>query len=565
TYAALNLYALIPPAAAAGALVLVTATGALLADRRRSLPLAVLAVVGGYATPLLVGGARDAEVTLFSYVALLIGATVLLARRRGWPQLGATAYVLTVAILLIWADRFSLAGNHLRTELFLTLYCGMFLRALASARRAEHPFATRLLATAPVLYYAASLGILWDFRLELFVFLILFSGAALALGVASGLDGLRLAAWAAAALPLLGRIEHTGPVWTTAMLATAAAIVGMHLAAQVHRLGKGFPVRGTDVLLLHGNGVFACAAAYMILEDQWLAGAPWVAWVLGAGFAALAWRIRGFNLEAGLHWAALAFALLAAGVALRFDGPWVVVTMAAEGAGIVWIGLRVGRTWFRTAGLIAIAVACTQWLSLATSDPPTSLTLLFNARAASGGFIVALLYALAVWHRRAGAGAARLFSPLIVAAQILTVVVLTSEASAYWQVRTLSRADAWLASQLSISLLWAAYAAALVVVGLRRRYPPVRYVGIGLFALTVGKVLLSDLASLAGFYRVVGFLLVGAVLVLVSFLYQRASAAADAADPVPNPRAPSPRTLEPPNPEPPNPRTPEPPNPRALT
>jgi uncharacterized membrane protein len=530
TYAALNLYALIPPPAAAAVLVLVTATGALLSDHRRSLAFAVLAAVGGYATPLLVGGSRDAQVTLFSYIALLTAAMIYLARRRGWPQLSATAYVLTVAILLIWADRFYVAEKYLRTELFLTLYCGVFLWALAGIRRATHPFLGPLVATAPLLYYAASLVILWDFRLELFVFLILFSGAALALSVASGLDSLRLAAWAAAALPFLGRIEHTAPAWTTAMLATGAAIVGLHLAAQVHRLGKGTPVPASDVLLLHGNGVFACVAAYAILEHQWLAGAPWIAWGLAVGFATLAWGIRGFNLEAALHWAALAFALLAAGVALRFDGPWVIVTVALEGAAVAWIGLRVGRTWFRTAGVIAIAVACLHWLELATSSPPISQALLFNGRAAAGGLIVALVYALALWHRRAGPHTARLFSPLIVAAQILTVAVLTAEASAYWAVGTLSRSDAWLASQLSISLLWAAYAAGLVVIGLQRRYPPVRYVGIGLFALTVAKIFLSDFAFLAGFYRVVGFLVVGAVLVLVAFLYQRSNTRAEAPD-----------------------------------
>jgi uncharacterized membrane protein len=45
-----------------------------------------------------------------------------------------------------------------------------------------------------------------------------------------------------------------------------------------------------------------------------------------------------------------------------------------------------------------------------------------------------------------------------------------------------------------------------------------------LFALTVAKVFSSDLSRLAGVYRIAGFLGVGAVLVLVSFLYQRVSA-----------------------------------------
>jgi hypothetical protein len=535
TYAALNLYALIPRPAAAAAFVLIAVAGGVLADRHRALPLAMLAVLGGYATPLLVGGTRDAQITLFSYMALLAAATIALARRRDWHQLSAVSYALTVFLLLVWADAHYSPDKYLRTELFLTLYCGLFLWALAGVRGGR-PRSGRMplavLATAPLLYYGASLAILWEFRLELFVFLILVSGTALALSVAAGLDSLRLAAWAAAALPFLGRLEATGPEWTTAMLTTGAAIVIMHLAAQVHRLGKDTPVLAADVLLLHGNGVFAIVAAYAIFQDQWLAGAPWLAWGLGAGFAALAWGIRRVNLEAALHWSGLALALLGAGVALRFDGPWVIVTVAAEGAAIAWIGLRVQRAWFRTVGLLAVALACWQWFSLATSGPVVSEMLLVNGRTAAGALIVALVYALATWHRRTGGDPVRLFAPLIVAAQVVTVAVLTAEASSYWHVRSLARSDAGVAEQLSISLIWAAYAAGLVVVGLRRRLPPLRYVGIGLFGLTVGKVFVADLARLAGFYRVAGFLVVGAVLVLVAFLYQRASKTADAPDTV---------------------------------
>ena len=469
---------------------------------------------------------RDAHLTLFSYLALLTAVTISVARSRRWPQLSATAYVLTVAVLVIWAGQFYSADKHLRTELFLTAYCAMFVAGLTSVKQSEHPFLATLLGTAPVLYYGASLIVLWDFRLELFIYLILFSGAALALGVAFARDGLRLAAWAAAALPFLARIELTGTTWIAAMLATAAAITAMHLAAQVHRLGKRVPVASTDVLLLHGNGLFACLAAYMILERQWLAGAPWIAWGLGAAYATLAWSVREFNLEASLHWTALALALIAGGVGLRFDAPWIIIAIATEGAGVAWIGLRVGRTWFRTLGLVAIGFACIQWVALATSAPPASQAFLLNARTATGAFIVALMYALAGWHRRAGPAAAALFTPLIVAAQILTVAVLTLEASAFWEVRTVSRFDAEVASGLSISLLWAVYAAGLVFVGLRRRFRPARYVGMALFALTVAKVFSSDLSLLAGVYRIAGFLGVGAVLVLVSFLYQRVSARA---------------------------------------
>jgi uncharacterized membrane protein len=522
TYAALELYALVPRPVAGALFMLITAGGAVLADRRASLGLATLAVLGGYATPLLVGGSRDAQLTLFSYIAVLIAGTMYLARRRQWPRLNLVAYGMTVLLVALWADRHYTPAKYLRTELFLTVYCGLFLAILRAVVGSGSRWTAAALASAPLLYYAASLVILWDVRLALFIFLILFSGAALAISVAFGVDALRLAAWAAAALPFAGRIEHTGSAWTPAMLTTLAAIVAMHLAAQVQRLTRGPSLRASDVVLIHANGVFACASAYMILERQWIIGSPWMAWGLAAGFAALAWSIRTINIEAALHWAGLAFGLFAAGTAIRFDGPWVVVTTAAEGAAIAWVALRVRRTWFRVAGLAVVAVSCLQWLALLDTPPPIWWQPALNARALSGAWIIALVYALAWWHRSGGAESRSLFTPLVIGAQLLTLTLLTTEIDAYWRVRAASEASAGLASQLSLSLAWAGYATALVIVGMRRRYAPIRYLAIGLFGITVVKIFLSDLASLGGIYRVVGFLAVGAVLVLVSFLYQRA-------------------------------------------
>ena len=67
-------------------------------------------------------------------------------------------------------------------------------------------------------------------------------------------------------------------------------------------------------------------------------------------------------------------------------------------------------------------------------------------------------------------------------------------------------------------------ASAFLGVGLLRAYPPLRYVAMGLFGLTVLKVFLVDLWSLGGLYRILGFIGVGLVLLAVSFLYQRGRA-----------------------------------------
>jgi uncharacterized membrane protein len=76
-----------------------------------------------------------------------------------------------------------------------------------------------------------------------------------------------------------------------------------------------------------------------------------------------------------------------------------------------------------------------------------------------------------------------------------------------------------------LSSAWAIYAAALIVIGMRRHYAPIRYFAIVLIGLTVLKVIAVDTQELDGIYRVLAFLVVGGILVGVSFLYQQVKGA----------------------------------------
>ena len=74
---------------------------------------------------------------------------------------------------------------------------------------------------------------------------------------------------------------------------------------------------------------------------------------------------------------------------------------------------------------------------------------------------------------------------------------------------------------LAMSVAWGLYAVALLMLGLWRRVPALRYVSLGFLVLTVAKVFLYDLANLTGLYRILSFLGLGVSLILVSLLYQR--------------------------------------------
>jgi len=82
--------------------------------------------------------------------------------------------------------------------------------------------------------------------------------------------------------------------------------------------------------------------------------------------------------------------------------------------------------------------------------------------------------------------------------------------------------------QTMVSAFWGILALASLYAGLRQRRPLLRGGGFVLFAVSLGKIFLFDLASLSSAQRALSFLAVGAVLLLGGFFYQRISAQFDA-------------------------------------
>ena len=71
-------------------------------------------------------------------------------------------------------------------------------------------------------------------------------------------------------------------------------------------------------------------------------------------------------------------------------------------------------------------------------------------------------------------------------------------------------------------MTWAAYGMGLIVLGFRQRSAVLRYLALGLLGITVVKLFAVDLLALDGIYRIIGFIVLGLVLLAASFLYHRA-------------------------------------------
>jgi len=75
--------------------------------------------------------------------------------------------------------------------------------------------------------------------------------------------------------------------------------------------------------------------------------------------------------------------------------------------------------------------------------------------------------------------------------------------------------------QMAITVVWAAYATSLLILGFWRRHRAVRLAALGLFGLSALKLVLVDMTHLKDIYRVLAFLVVGVLLVSASYFYHR--------------------------------------------
>jgi uncharacterized membrane protein len=165
-------------------------------------------------------------------------------------------------------------------------------------------------------------------------------------------------------------------------------------------------------------------------------------------------------------------------------------------------------------------VAALRALFLAAPAPQ----FLLNERFATYAVVIASMgvalfaahqHSAGVEHREMGA-----LGVLAVTINIYALIALSLELWDYFGHGASVGIDTGLAQHLALSLLWTLYASALIAVGIKRQAPLLRWQALVLFGLVVAKVFFYDSSYLDRFYRIISFLILGLVLLVVSFLYQ---------------------------------------------
>jgi uncharacterized membrane protein len=489
--------------------------------------------------PLVLGG-----------VIGLAGAAAWVRRWRGLSVLG---FLGTQALYLTWfGASYTPAQQGLAlgaASLFFALFAA--LPALAAMHPADgRPARASSLVLAlgvPLAYAAEARAILWPGRpYTLAVLYLVLAGLYLGLG--------RWVAGAPAGAPRLAAVHRAVALgfltlclavrWSGPDLPVACGIAGLALVWAGFRVGSRGMRRGGLATLALGVASWA-----MLVGDQtgtggaFLLDSPLLASTLVlAGACALAARLHDREApEAGgrarplLVLAALGVlagfvtAELAAFPPLRLRPGQLAslrtLVWVAATAPVLGLARGDGTRLLSTAGSIAVAIL---GVTAATTDvlawramPLESWRPVLNLRFVSG-LLVAALYAWSVaeWPDRSPTAARRLRG-LAAASVFLYVLWHASVEVGLWPLLDRSPQEAAWLRNIGLSVIWIAGAVVAMGIGLWRDVTALRVSAIGLFAVTVGKVLLVDLGELDALYRIVSFIVLGAVLLLASVLYAR--------------------------------------------
>jgi uncharacterized membrane protein len=464
-WAAFQIYHLLPASAALLAMLLVTAWNAYMAWAQNAEVLAAYALIGGCATPLLLSTGGNHEIFLFIYLLAIDLATIALVRLRPWSRLLLGVFPATVIYYIGWYMRFYSAEQFGVTAVFL----GLFFAAFASVPLRSSP------------------------------------------GVPDSTES------GASSRPQRAR-----------------------------------PSVITEVLLPLANAAFGSLAFYSVLEDSGRhESLPWMVLIFAAVYLGLM-RLRQRAAASAVH-LSLAIVFLTIAVPLKASGHWITVSWLVEGTALLWVAARLAaagpveddspadayrvlRALSAAASLLGLGSILLNAYGLHSADG----TAFFNRRFATALVGIAA-FSLAAWialHARhgsggepsaQGAGSRREHEQLtwlqiggasIIAINLIAILATVREIAALWSY-TAANPEADLQQALATSAFLMLYGAGLLAVGFWKRTAFVRWQALLLIVYSIAKTFLYDMRNLSEGYRVASFMALGALLMAVSFAYQK--------------------------------------------
>jgi uncharacterized membrane protein len=566
-FSAYRFYGLIDSVPAFILAILVTTAAMLYAVSMNEIVVALLSLLGGFLTPVLVSTGENRPIALFCYVLILGIGAMLCAYYRKWRAVNVLAFAGTFLLYIGWFEKFyrpAMRASEGAPEqmavalawlgIFFTVYLVLpILYELVKKVKAQKEDVYLVLANAAVTFYYLWTILFAKYRPQLaFCALGLCAAHLVMMGVVirrfkDDLD-LRLAllviglffltiavplylkmyaiamAWAVEGVILVVIGLRYRSIWTQAGGVVALLLSFGQLLHELPMHEGAFelvfnPAFGTWCFV--AGALLACHIIYRrtsrLPEDQ---RGP-IAQVLYAAttlllMAAIAMEWY-WHCNYNVAKSAAGDRYFVKGMVIIFTGfPLLLLVRPIRPRGMV---CRVLAMILAGTGAIFTMVAFSGFYS-------SSFVIFANLSFVIVLAFVATLFA-AGWllgKEREVDQYSRMFATAFALAGIFVLwVLLTEETYLYWYCRNrfAERIANWrFLSHMYISVIWAAYGAVLMAAGFWRKIKILRYIALGLFAVLLVKVFILDTRTVKSVYRIAAFLATGVTLVGVSYLYQ---------------------------------------------
>ncbi len=571
-YAIFGVYQVVDAPVAAALLGLCTAAGVVIAARTRLSAVAVVTLLGGYLSPVLLSGDQTNPMITPLYLGMLLATGLVLAAWMGGSFVIARAlawwFTLGLGAWWVWnhgADGIEYGGMPMVSAAFVAavwaaVHAELIWSSLGlDAGRLSPPVVSERLqgwdTWRPV---ASSLSTtIWAVGLGMTVIQELGAGRWTVPALAAGLAGVTGFAMASGVRVLretprtIGQRLGAGLTAQSGALLLASVALALSgwaesvvwLAAGVAAAAAAMWIRSIPMMVYAAVVMLICTGRLLLADvsDQDLIGhrVEWMGlvlsrWTILAVVNGLAWTCLGGVLEwagrrgRGLVGPVVPGFAMAVGLMITLGA---FVNLKAQGASIalVWSTLAaVFLVWDRVKpGYGVIWAAAAVWfaaLVLVLGSSPTAIRRDLDGQWLVMGTTVASLVVGSLGLVVAGGVRAQFpkhpWIELLTAGSVVAFVVLTFFPMSFESHRAAARifADPT-ACRATLSVWWAFYATAAIAVGFAMGFKPARLAGLSLLGIVAVKVLVVDLMGVSLLWRAISFLAVGLAMLAVAVVY----------------------------------------------
>jgi uncharacterized membrane protein len=530
--------------------ILVTGLAVVMAVAHDAAPVAILALVGGFLSPVLLSTGTNHPYALFTYIAILDLVAMGAAYFRRWRALDLLCFIGTALIYQGWHDKFYAHDQMTPALIYTTLFYLMFLlipTLYSLVRRLPETMEGlgMIVANSVFSFFCYYQVLFRDYRYVLgFVVL---GQAVLVLGL--------FQLWA----NRLGKENHTAA--SLLIISLGLVTIAIPIQLKFYGIPVAWGMEGA-VLVCIGirfrqvickvSGVFALILAAGGLTHRLplhkaiftpVFNVPFGSWALVIAMASIAAYLLYKDKEGGESWQPvlttisflLAFALTCGLLTQEVSQFWTINhrimdyrTYEFSSLCVLWslipavttyiLQKKEPRRW-EYLSWVCFAIGALVFMGGLRHYRFPSHWLMLNST-----FAPKLLFILALWW------GARLFreNKLPVAADVIEIAghgflaLLVAFEFERW-----GRYGDLITVKMGRSLIsagWALQAFMVIWIGLAARNRLLRYAGFGLFGFAIAKTLLVDMSEVEKVYRIVSFLASGLLLVGAGYFYQRYSA-----------------------------------------